>query len=404
MPSPDPIDLDLVIFGGGAAGLWLLDEVVRLRYRVLLLEANDLGSGQTISSQGILHGGTKYSLGGILTPAARAIRAMPLLWRRCLAGEREPDLSAVARRAEFTYLWQSGSIGSALGMLGARAGLRVRPVVLAPDERPPLLRSCPGTVARLDEQVIDPQSLLFVLADRHRDRILKVDPLGGFEFESRSIDDAASIRLTDPGSGERAVLRARWVVLCAGEGNEVIRSRAGLRNGVMQRRPLHMAVARGMLPILNGHCVEGAAPRLTITSAADAEGRVIWQLGGRIAENGVDLDQATLIARAAEEVSTLLPDLRLEGVAWTTYRVARAEGATRSGLRPEGMTIRPDGRFLTCWPTKLVLAPRLASAIVQRLGPPELDHASLPAAVRRWTRPVVALPPWENNATWTAGA
>ena len=47
-----PTRLDVVIFGGGAAGLWLLDELVRAGYEALLLEAGALGAGQTIASQG----------------------------------------------------------------------------------------------------------------------------------------------------------------------------------------------------------------------------------------------------------------------------------------------------------------------------------------------------------------
>ena len=35
------MQLDVVIFGGGAAGLCLLDELVRLRFRVLLLDRLD---------------------------------------------------------------------------------------------------------------------------------------------------------------------------------------------------------------------------------------------------------------------------------------------------------------------------------------------------------------------------
>ena len=51
------MELDVVIFGGGAAGLWLLDVLREAGFGVLLLEADRLGTGQTIASQGIIHGG-----------------------------------------------------------------------------------------------------------------------------------------------------------------------------------------------------------------------------------------------------------------------------------------------------------------------------------------------------------
>ena len=98
--------LDALIIGGGGAGLWLLDEMVRAGLAVLLLEREALGAGQTVSSQGIVHGGIKYTLSGSLTESARAIREMPGLWRACLDGSRQPDLSTVRVLADRCHLWR----------------------------------------------------------------------------------------------------------------------------------------------------------------------------------------------------------------------------------------------------------------------------------------------------------
>jgi glycerol-3-phosphate dehydrogenase len=62
------MQLDLLIVGGGAAGLWILDTLFWRGARAVLLENDCLGSGQTISAQGIIHGGLKYTLQGSLTP------------------------------------------------------------------------------------------------------------------------------------------------------------------------------------------------------------------------------------------------------------------------------------------------------------------------------------------------
>ena len=40
---PQIVKLDVVIFGGGAAGLWLLDHLLHTGYRTLLLETHTLG-------------------------------------------------------------------------------------------------------------------------------------------------------------------------------------------------------------------------------------------------------------------------------------------------------------------------------------------------------------------------
>ncbi len=127
------MQVDVLIFGGGAAGLWLLNELARRGDRVLLLEAGRLGAGQTIASQGIIHGGLKYTLQGALTPSAVQIREMPGLWRDCLAGRRLPDLGGVRLRAAHCHLWRTDSLGSRLGMIGARVGLRVAPQAIADD-------------------------------------------------------------------------------------------------------------------------------------------------------------------------------------------------------------------------------------------------------------------------------
>ena len=99
--SNNVLAIDFVIFGGGVAGLWLLDELHRAGFATLLLEAHELGSGQTIASQGIIHGGLKYTLGGLFSNSAKAIADMPLIWRRCLAGEARPDLSNTRVRSDF---------------------------------------------------------------------------------------------------------------------------------------------------------------------------------------------------------------------------------------------------------------------------------------------------------------
>src|SRR5690606_37563544 len=141
-------------------GLWTLDELSRHGYSALLIESAALGSGQTVASQGIIHGGLKYTLAGALTSSAQMIRQMPLIWRECLAGTRLPDLAAVQMRSEHCYLWRTESLMSQFGMVGARVGLRVKPNKLAKDQWPKVLSHCPGSVYKLDEQVIRPTSFI----------------------------------------------------------------------------------------------------------------------------------------------------------------------------------------------------------------------------------------------------
>ncbi len=85
---PVVIEKDALIIGGGIAGLWLLNCLKSASYRVMLLDKNPLGSGQSVASQGMIHGGIKYALSGSLTSATDAIADMPAHWQACLESGR----------------------------------------------------------------------------------------------------------------------------------------------------------------------------------------------------------------------------------------------------------------------------------------------------------------------------
>ncbi|MGC1274192.1 MAG: FAD-dependent oxidoreductase [Planctomycetaceae bacterium] len=390
------VALDVLVFGGGASGLWTLDVLSARGVRTLLVETGALGAGQTVASQGIIHGGLKYTLQGLLTRSAANIREMPRVWRECLAGERVPNLAGVELRSDFCYLWRTEALSSRLGMLGASLGLQVTPDVLPAEERPEVLAGCPGTVATLAEPVISPASFVEVLRKRNLSRLLQVDP-EGVEFSATNAGTVAEVRLA---CGRHAItLRPRLVVLAAGLGNAELLARLGRTAPTMQRRPLHMAMVRGNLPVLNGHCVDGAKTRVTITSEQLDDGKVVWQIGGQIAEDGVAMDGRTLIAHAAAELTAVLPGLDLHDVEWATYRVERAEGATAGGKRPDDVQISREANVLTCWPTKLALVPELARAIAGQVEPSDESVLFPGEAIRDWPHPPVAAPPWEI-VTW----
>ena len=90
--KPDTLRPDIVIFGGGIAGLWLINRLNAAGYQCLLLESATLGGDQTLASQGIIHGGLKYALGGNLSNESEAISAMPDRWRAAMAGTDPVDL------------------------------------------------------------------------------------------------------------------------------------------------------------------------------------------------------------------------------------------------------------------------------------------------------------------------
>jgi glycine/D-amino acid oxidase-like deaminating enzyme len=406
MDASATIDADVVILGGGCAGVWLLDELRRRGARAVLLEAGRLGSGQTANSQGILHGGLKYSLAGIISPSARMVRDMPAVWQASLAGRAEPDLSAVKLRGPWCHLWRSGSVTAWAAMLGATMALAVKPVPLADGELPPPLVECPKPVYRLDEPVIDPLSFLEVMAARNRGLVWKIDAERGLRFENRlGHDERTAVLVVHPETGRTLRLLSRYLVLSAGEGNARLREQLGLNGQVMQRRPLRVALVRGPLPQLNGHCVEGTRTKVTITSAVDAHGRTVWQLGGQLSEDGVGMETHAFLRHARAELAAALSGWQAGEVEWTAYCLNRAEGFAGEGLLPSDVQIVRDGPVITAWPTKLVLAPRLGQRVLEivgTLGGEDAQNWRRELAQQRWPAPAVACAPWEEERRWSS--
>ncbi|MFQ5733801.1 MAG: hypothetical protein ACE5KM_17830 [Planctomycetaceae bacterium] len=152
--------------------------------------------------------------------------------------------------------------------------------------------------------------------------------------------------------------------------------------------------------MLYGHCVDGSKTRITVTADVDSAGRVVWQVGGQISEEGVGLEPGALILRARNELEGVLPGLDLGEAEWAAYRVDRAEVATPGRRRPETFHVQTEGNVVTAWPTKLVLAPKLADVLADQLAAPPSRPGTVPTAIADWPTPGVAAPPWESATQW----
>ena len=154
------LSTDVLIVGGGIAGLWLNARLRRAGYATLLVEADRLGGGQSVKSQGIIHGGTKYALHGALTGSSEAIADMPARWRKALLGEGELDLSGVRLLSDAHYLWSPGSLAGNLTSFFASKAMRGRVDAVKGEQLPPALQhpKFKGKVYRLAELVLEPLS------------------------------------------------------------------------------------------------------------------------------------------------------------------------------------------------------------------------------------------------------
>ncbi len=385
-------ELDILIFGGGITGLWALNRLRQAGYRAALIEAHALGGTQTLASQGIIHGGTKYALTGRLSDSAQSIAEMPARWRACLEQKGELDLSRAKILSQHQLLWSTQALLSKLSgffagrLMKSRMRKLSRQEAAAPFDHPDFR----GELYQLDEPVLDIPTLVQALVEPvepHCYRLAADDwsPLPG----------NAGIRLRDG-----TEIQARQLLLTAGAGNEQLLDKLGRDRPAMQRRPLQMLLARGPLPPLYAHCLGASAkPRLTITSQRDRADNPIWYLGGDLAEQGVGQSLAQLVDRGKAELKATLPWLNLDGLAWQSLKVDRAEPRQSGGIRPNSYFIDEHPGILTVWPTKLAFAPLIADALIKRLAS-NIPATAAPTPPLPLPKPELTLAPWETTDPW----
>ena len=387
---PSVISTDVLIVGAGVAGLWLNARLRRQGFSTIVVERESLGGGQSVKSQGIIHGGAKYALHGALTGASEAIADMPRRWREALAGDGELDLSGVRLLSEAHYLWSPGTLAGNLTSFFASKAVRGRVDQVKGDQLPPALQDprFKGKVYRLAELVVDVPSLIERLAELAGDGLLAgqcIEPL----FENNEL-----IGLRVDGRD----IHAQRIVFSAGAGNAELLASAGISVPAQQLRPLHMVLVKGpSLKPLYAHCLGGGPkPRITVTTHPAANGEWVWYLGGDIAEaDGVAREPAEQIAVAQKELGNLLPWVDLSQAQWATLRVNRAEPAQSGLVRPDNAFLADQGRLLVGWPTKLALAPDFSDRVLQALEHDGIRPAAA-QALPELPRPPLGKTAWEQ--------
>ena len=373
------MDVDVGIVGAGIAGLWLANLLARRGLSVAVCDANGIGGTQTIASQGIVHSGIKYGLGGDAAPAVKALGPMPARWRACLAGDGDIDLRQAQVVAEHVHLY-APTTSSLPRTLFASALLAGQAKRLAAPYPAPFGR---GTLLALDDFVLDLPSLVRALAAPLQGRLiaLRVRP----QMLVRAPAGIVGIR-----SGNIEI-RASAFVFAAGRGNESLGAAAGFKIA-MQQRPLHQIMATlTRPPKLFAHCLLkafGTEPDMTITS----HGRTLY-VGGRVASDPT-LGEAQRIAAVRDGLSCL-PGIDLTGAVFRIQRAVRAEPRREARLGGDVFAQR-RGNCVLCWPIKLSLAPRLGDVVLDLLADlkpkPQAslcDASPLPA-------PPYVEPPWAS--------
>lgn len=367
--SRQQLNTDVVIIGAGIAGLWLHHRLNDLGFHALLLENGQIGRGQTLSSQGIIHGGSKYALNGILSKASQVISSMPARWKACLDGNGEINLSKVKQLAEHQLLWSKDRLSSKMVSFFASKALSSRMQPVDKKERPAVFThpAFKGALYQLDEPVLDVPSLLTELVRPWHERMLLVAENASYLWQ-QSGQHIESLLL-----GDEYEIHAQQFVLTAGEGTEAILASLNQQKPAMQRRPLQMVLCKSQqadkpLPMMYAHSLgSGSKPIATISSHKDKTGNVVWYIGGNIAEEGVGKSKDKLIQEARQLLKDILPWLDLPELEWATHPVNRAEPKQSSLSRPDTAFVSTQDNLHVCWPTKLALAPDLADQAISAL-------------------------------------
>ena len=394
------VETDIAIIGGGIAGLWLLNRLRSLDFSAILLESGKLGGGQTHKAQGIIHGGTKYSLQGNVTAAAQAIADMPGVWQQCLMGKGDIDLSGVPILSQHQYLFSTNKLTGKLAGFFAGLALQGKLQALTSDAYPTVFQNVKfkGLVYALDEIAIDTQALVRELVKPNQDVIYKIDLLHDDQLHFDEEGNLASLEVRACQS-EPVTIKAKKFIFTAGAGNEFLLNKLKVPELAMQRRPLHMIVVKTDFdfPVF-AHCLGlGATPRMTITTHRANDGKMVWYLGGQIAEEGVKLDSATQTALAKKELQEIFTWLDFSTAQFASFHVDRAEPLQADGKRPDGVYMKEVGNIIIAWPTKLALAPKLTDEIIACLKLCDSRNGTFDArALRTFPMPVLAAPVWDE--------
>lgn len=389
------ITVDIAIIGGGIAGLWLQKELQQKGFSTALCDTQSFAGKQTLCSQGIIHGGTKYSLHGALSSETKAIANMPQRWFEALKGQGHIDLSATKLLSQHHYLWSLNTVGSKVTTFFASKALESLAQSLSTQDYPDIFKTAKfkGKVYRLNEFVIDVPSLVNNLTGESLGQNssqpvaptrLQLTSCRHLSFEAvqsqNKIKHQLTLTLQD---NQELKVNAQKFILTAGEGNAELLSQLQVgRDLEMQKRPLHMVMLKShKLPPIYGHCIGAKSkPLVTVTTHYHKDGSSIWYLGGHLAETGVDLPAVQQIDTAKALLQQCLPWIKLEEnhVAWRTLRINRAEPVAKNA---QGETVKPDSAYvkpwkndiLVCWPTKLTLTPQLADQVLAHIATENLQ-------------------------------
>ncbi|MCH7576668.1 MAG: FAD-binding oxidoreductase [Chloroflexi bacterium] len=414
-----PVQLDVLIIGGGAQGLWLLRHLNAKKFKTLLLEKGELGGGQTCHSHGLIHRGHYYRDVDMLVD----LNAAASFWESLLGttGLRKlnnrPAIAGFGQvgRAVVSHhmnLWeQAGLIFEEKDedeFPGVLAGGRVKTIFATRE----FSLNTKDVVEKLSG---DLRHLIYRLDQRQRNPRIHVN-------------DGAVTRVDAVIGRRRVELDPQVVVMCAGAGNKDLLDELdlGMQLGepVQVRRKNHMLLVKGQLPELTAVFPEpGMLLGLFICTRSTANEKV-WLVSDHRGSGDIDFEEdpdpdpsGEWIQVIVDSLHDLAPGLSRLRLQWSVYTGLTSERNFGGRKHQDDYFIESFGlrNALVIWPTKLTLTP-LASQVAVRIvrtlidTPAGRNLSGYRGIVRQ--QPAVAKETWEmrpfRNATavktkWMSG-
>ncbi len=388
------VTCDVLILGGGVSGLWCLHTLQEKGFQTILVDDQALGSGQTLASQGVLHGGLKYALNGVLNDASEAIAGMPQKWDECLRGNQQPDLRQVKVLSDRQVLFSRSSLNSRVAAFFAGKSTAGRSYKIPQEQRPDCLRppNFQGNVYALEEKVIDIETLLQALAAPFAERLLLA------QTKEIQASDSGEPVVTVVHQTESLRISAKRLVIVAGSGiPALLQLTPYVDRFPTQTRRLHQVSVKhpSLSPLFGVAIGSGPKPPFVVTSYRLAESDPwTWYLGGELAEQGVSLGTEDQLDAARSLLVAYFPKLDLEGACWKTLRVDRAEPLQADGQRPKEPVWKSHQSVYVGWPSKLVMAPLLAQRLTTLFEKENFLPQASTTPVLSWPRAEPGRIPW----------
>ena len=211
----EPIELDVLIIGGGIMGLWLLNDLRQAGYAALLLERQELGGEQTCHSHVYIHQGHLYKE----TRLAAHLKEGTGLWENWLQSHF-PTCEATG-----SYFGFRNSADAQVRLnLWDDPMLQLGYEPVPPDAIPAALRGGPVTIVyRTPEICLNGASLVRALAQDVDTYISRIETVENFRLNTAS-DTVEEVTVTLP-RGVRFTFLPRAVIFTAGAGNQALLER-----------------------------------------------------------------------------------------------------------------------------------------------------------------------------------